>query len=150
MSDLTKTRIVFWVLIGVMIFITVFAGGCGTIGDLRYVPPGETPPAGSIPILDAVAAASEGGIGDWVQTLAGFVGCGGLVALGRKFLKDRAKTRKIREQDTALREIVAGVEEAADCDSPLKRTLGLHQKTESTRRIVANVKVDNAKIPDKN
>lgn len=148
MSKIDK-RMLWLPVIVIPAILIIMLCGCGAIGDLRYVPPGETPPAGSKSLIEAAADVSESGVGDVVQVLAGFIGCGGAVALGRKVLRDRANRRKMREQEIALREIIAGVEEVADSGSSLKRTLGMHQKTESTRRIVANMKVDNGTVSDK-
>ena len=93
-------------------------------------------PAGSTSIIEGANDASEGWIGDILKTVAGFAGCGGLVAVGRKMLKDRANRRKLVEQETALREIVAGVEAVKQEATTTGSRRGITEKLQLFRQVV--------------
>ena len=106
----------YWYVWVSLVLIALFiVCGCG----LQWVPPGQTPIPGARPIagvvLDAVADADAAGWGDLATVLASLVGGGGVLAVGRKFLKNHRERRDLREtntqQDTALREIIRGVQE---------------------------------------
>ncbi len=146
-------RTYFWCLVvSLTLLVIISLAGCG----LQWVPPGQTPPPGARPVadvvLDAVADADAAGWGDLATVLASLVGGGGVLAVGRKFLKNHRDRRDLREtndrQTTALREIIAGVQEIINSSkdedaSAHKRSLSIHQGTE-TERLVAGVRIDNA------
>lgn len=118
--------------------------GCGLVDNLHYVPVGETPPAGSVPIVEKAAAVSDGWVGSTVQMLAGAVGAGGLVAAGRKVLRDRARKAELARSKQALREVVTGVDDlkrSTYSQNTMKQTLGPHQSPE-TRRLVSAIRTE--------
>jgi len=146
----------FYIIAGMILALCIaaLAGGCG-LENLHWVPDGQTPPPGSKPVVNAIegvlGAIESTGWGDLVQILAGAVGCGGIVAVGRRIVRNR-QTRKTLEsttavQGTALQEIIAGVQELMRCNNEkeigtMKEVLADYQKTDSTRKLVAATKVD--------
>ena len=147
----------FYIIAGMILALCIaaLAGGCG-LENLHWVPDGQTPPPGSKPVVNAIegvlGAIESTGWGDLIQILAGAVGCGGVVAVGRRIVRNR-QTRKALEttnavQGTALQEIIAGVQEVLDScgttseQTAIKARLGDYQKTPETEKLVATLKID--------
>lgn len=155
-----EDRVFIWCLLLAMLFVVliVLLSGCG-LGGFHIVKSGSSPPPESTSLggaaLDAAAQAEQAGWGDLAQVLGGAVGCGGIVAVARKALRDRAKRKEAKQDKLALREIIAGVQEVreksglSECGA-IDTILDKYQQNRSTWRIVANTKIDQEDVTDKN
>ena len=149
-----RTRyLIYWGLLAWMMLMTLLflnTGGC--TGQFPWGS-ADGPSTTTGVILDHLSAADEAGWGGVVQWAAGLVGAGGLVAAGRKMLKDRRVKMGLRrdnaEQDTALYELVAGIQEILDgcrkhgqfgAKAKHIAVLQRNQKTPRTEQIVGQIK----------
>ena len=137
------------VMAAIAMSLILFCSGCG---GLQWVPPGGNPPIGSTPFiegaLDRLGDADAAGWGDLAQILGGMVGAGGMVAVGRKVLRNHRERKALGEdndlQAQALREIVTGVRSILNNEiepEAFKLILGEHQSAE-TRKLVARLKIE--------
>ncbi len=102
----------FIIVATVVIVLLLLFAGCG--GGFHWVPEGTPIPPGGKPVVTAILdglTETDTLYGGLIQILAGAVGAGGLVAVGRKYLQGR---RFRKTQTTALNEIVGGVQDYID------------------------------------
>jgi len=124
----------------VIVLLLLFAG----CGGLHWVPEGTPIPPGGKPVVTAILdglTETDTIYGGLIQILAGAVGAGGIVAVGRKYLQGR---RLRKTQTTALNEIVGGVQTFINDPEDLKfKDVENHLRastTPETRDLVRTIK----------